>query len=721
MKKIIFLLNVLLITYNGIQAQDVTRGQLMDLHYKAQKAEKAGNMQEALDIYKTILSVDASFPTPYLKMANIYAADESDEESIAAAIAMYNKYLSLQPNDENANTIKNKVANLQKLVIHEQAVNLADMLHINPEQAQNVIATKARPGLKANTKDELEKHTEKVATLYDNAQEAINNNNIQAGTTYLKQLTENSELASPANAQAYSLLADSYLNQGNLEKMEDVLFELQNNVNANKNLLEYYGYKIKETTPFEDDICGIWVSDLSVDKNSLPYFVIKIDKSGEGNYNATILPYCTFSKTFNMYKGKPFEYSKIGSDAEQVGYFANSYSSTIIAENNIISFNFGDEKFRKGMSAAAANIGIQTTGEVGKAATEAIAANLDYSPTEAVLLTGAVQLGTALVQGLFTLATTSTKKATVITTDIQRIFAGCAELNLIQTTIVEKSTGYEKESIDTTQIRVHKLYPEYNIMFADKDEELFGNQIFSKSEIMQMDDYSYLQALKDKGYFNRESYKKLSKKVSDYCWIKAEENPEMKTMAYLIDESFKYSTKGLSYKKFQNKVGYFEGWTNTTGKLDGWGVCRFNNGGEYVGTWNNNQYSGNGKFTQKDKNGNILFEYTGTFQKNKLGGKGIFRTPEITYKGDFDKGKFNGEGKMILISGEEYNGIFKDNIFREGNGSYDGGIFIGKWKQIKKDGKKMPVPDGKGTIEYANGEKVFGKWKTGVYQNKKKQ
>jgi tetratricopeptide (TPR) repeat protein len=130
MKKIILLLNVLLILYSGIQAQEVTKGQLMDLNYKAQKAEKAGNMQEALDIYKTILSIDPNLPTPYLKMANIYAADENNGELIAFAIALYNKYLNLKPNDENASAIKNKVANLQKIATNEPNVNLSDMIYI---------------------------------------------------------------------------------------------------------------------------------------------------------------------------------------------------------------------------------------------------------------------------------------------------------------------------------------------------------------------------------------------------------------------------------------------------------------------------------------------------------------------------------------------------------------------------------------------------------------
>ncbi|GHV48578.1 hypothetical protein FACS1894181_04690 [Bacteroidia bacterium] len=105
MKKFILFLFLLLNVFH-LFPQEVTRGELLYLFYKAQKAEKENNMQEALDIYKTILAIDNSLPTPYLKMANIYAADENNEKSVISAIVLYNKYLTLQPNDENATFTK---------------------------------------------------------------------------------------------------------------------------------------------------------------------------------------------------------------------------------------------------------------------------------------------------------------------------------------------------------------------------------------------------------------------------------------------------------------------------------------------------------------------------------------------------------------------------------------------------------------------------------------
>jgi hypothetical protein len=672
--------------------QEITRGELFHLFHKAQKAEEANNMQEALDIYKTILAIDVSQPTPYLKMANIYATDENNEKSVASAILLYNKYLALQPNDEYTSVIKNKVAHLQLLVNNGLNLNLVDILYIDQGEAKNVFAAKARPSLKATTKNEMEQQVEETSALYDRAQEAINNKNIQAGTSYLEQLTQNSEFTSPVNAQAYMQLADFYMKQGDLVKVQEALNNLMDNIEANKNILAYYGYKVKESIPFEDDICGIWVSDLSRDINSLPYIALKIEKNQHGGYDATILPYCTLAKESNMYQGKPFNYEKVVANAKAADYFANSYRDTIIPEKNLISFNFGNEKFRAGMSAAGAQLGIEMTGEVGKAAIDYLASDLTKSTTEVIIITEVVKLLTKGIQGLFYLSTTSTKTANVITTDIQRVFAGCADLNLIQTKIVEKSTGSEKESANTTQMKIYKLYPEYNIMFADKDGELFGNQTYDKNEIIQMEEYAYIQALKDKGYYNRQSYKKLSQKINDYCWSKAESNPDMKMIAYFTAESFKYASKGLSYKKFQNKNGYFEGWANMSGKIDGWGICRFNNGDEYVGDWSNNNYSGNGKFIKRDQNGDFLFEFTGTFRKNKLGGKGILKTSEYVYEGEFKNEKINGKGKMTLSTGEAYSGTFKNNIFRDGTGSYNGGVFTGLWTQIQKDDKKVLLP-----------------------------
>jgi len=133
MKKIILLTGFFILC--NVQAQEVTRGQLMNLHYKALKAEQANNMQEALEIYKTILSINADLPTPYLRMADIYAADKNNKESLAAAAALYTKYLTLRPNDENTASVTKKVAKLKQLALDE--VDLEKLLGANVLKIEN--------------------------------------------------------------------------------------------------------------------------------------------------------------------------------------------------------------------------------------------------------------------------------------------------------------------------------------------------------------------------------------------------------------------------------------------------------------------------------------------------------------------------------------------------------------------------------------------------------
>jgi tetratricopeptide (TPR) repeat protein len=86
---------LLLFVILGVSAQEVTRGQLLNLYYKAQKAEKAGNNAEALNYYDTILSIDKTLPVPYLKMADIYAADGNNPESMTKTVTLYQHYITL--------------------------------------------------------------------------------------------------------------------------------------------------------------------------------------------------------------------------------------------------------------------------------------------------------------------------------------------------------------------------------------------------------------------------------------------------------------------------------------------------------------------------------------------------------------------------------------------------------------------------------------------------
>jgi hypothetical protein len=336
------------------------------------------------------------------------------------------------------------------------------------------------------------------------------------------------------------------------------------------------------------------------------------------------------------------------------------------------------------------------------------------------------------------------------------------------------------DGVDTINMRMCKLYENDYILFTD-GTEVFGHKVYSENEIKTMsedqsnktndkptmsvsngvDGVVTLSIIKSGNkklqqtfieYFNSQSYKKLQQKIVDYCWAKSEENPDMKTVAYDCIDHFENGRKGLVYEKIDNEDGYFEGWMNKTKKMNSLGLCRFKSGIEYIGEWSDGEFSGQGTLSRKDESGNVISRYTGNFSKYKFNGKGLYQDALFVYDGEFKDNLFDGQGKLILNNNSYYSGTWAKGLFKEGDGAFDDGIYTGKWKYIKiegkktpttshettekeervmistilmlsnqKENKKMPVPHGEGTWVKANGETITGEWKNGKYINKNKK
>jgi len=654
MKRITLLAGVLL-AFCYIQAQEAehTRGQMMDLFYKAQKAEIAGNKQEALEIYKTILSVDANLSTPYLKMADIYAADEGNQQSMAAAAALYRKYLALQPDDENAAAITKKAADLEQRTSY--GVDLNKLLYIGQEDAQQVFATKARPGLRARNKEELVQQVNTVDSLSDRAQAQIDAGNTQGAIQNLEQLKEQVDPSSPLYSQASMQLADAYSDQGDVQKMKETLTSAEENMNINENLSQDINTNLNDATSFGEDICGVWVSDLAYN-DATPYLAVEIQKDNKSpqKYNATILPQCILAQKYGMYTGKQYNYEP-KFNANDSSYFACSTINTVNSDENNAHFYFGNKKFIGTSAETADNIQNVVNPAIGNTAKNISSIYGDNSKAGA-----AAELGNTLAQGLFTwLANQAKTTDTGLDLIMQRLFSGCANANLVHSTVVTR-TSSETESVDSMQIKLYKLYPEDKILFAAEENELFGYRTFTKEENQNTEEYKQLQVSKNRGDFNKQAYEKLSNKIADYCFTKAKEDPVFQYYANDCYTRFQYATQGLSYQTFSNKYGTFKGWVDLSGKMNGIGKCTLKDGTTYVGTWNNNKYSGKGKITFA--NGNI---YDGIW-KNDIPINGT-----ITY-----------------ANGDRY----------EGQCTYDK-----KTQQMNRDGQ--------GTMVSANGETTSGKWK----------
>ena len=683
MKKLTVLMGILFVLAGGVQAQEITRGQLMNLYYKAQKAEKVGNTQEALTIYKDILSVDINLPTPYLKMANIYATNEDDTESLASAVVLYKRYLTLNPTDKDAETINQRIAQLQ------QKASIT-----NPQEEEALINQAVQGGniqsLVENSttmKSTVSSDETNINALWQKANAALDNKNYDLASNLLNQLINIAPPNHPLFAQANIMLANVYGNKGDINQMSESIDALESYIFLYERALSelsYYDAAVKNTTPFEDDLCGIWVSDYSNDINGLPYVALEISKSGD-KYDFRILPYCTLVKKFNMYEGKPFNLAMKSMYSPSSGsyYLAKAAGFDIYGDNesieqtlrNSAKLYFGAGKFKEG-NVLLAKAGIEIIEDTGKSLKKIKTGNFWLD----LIKDAAIDVGVEV--GSHASAKAAASKNTVISIDMdmKRIFAGCMELTYNDASHEEKSDGGSSYSSSGKTMMLYKLYPNYDVKFVSDGYELFGDKTFSKSEIIDSEAYKYVSATKDRKDFNRRAYKKLYEKVSGLYQTLFPENQY--GLLETLQDHFEYATQGLTYQTLSNKEGRFEGWMDTNGRLNGWGRCTLKSGYEYVGEWKHNDKSGTGKLTIPE-----VGVYSGMFVNGKFQNRGIFAYYSgERYEGNFNKGKRDGEGKCTFANGDLFDGVWKNDKPVKGKMTYaNGEQYERKWISNKKE------------------------------------
>jgi outer membrane protein assembly factor BamD (BamD/ComL family) len=711
MKKIIVMILICASSLVTMHAQEkveiaVTIDNLSMLYRNAQRAESAGDYESAVKIYKSILYIDSTQYSPYLKIANMYASNPNTLEAVDMAITMYEKYLLFAPKGSNRESVVAKTAELRQLMAEQKAsgewqqtpVNLTDWIQSNQAEMKDIVEAAAHPAMKATTKEEIVQAVEEVNDLWDNVQNAVNSSNDEEAIASLNKMLEKTPSSDPLYTQANILLAQVYGDKGDVRKMQEILAAVEENIEINENISQYLNTKIKDATPFEDDICGIWVSDLTYSKAAIPYIIMEISKDNHGGYMAVIKDCGLKDPAYNSYlqangliqmmlghSSSKAQIDRKMSDTD-ISLFTSGKS---VLSNNGIAFVFGDEKLPQKMSELGiilVTAGIDLMKDVGKGVSEGIIRKKKGSFKGRVDAAG-VEAAVAGAQILIAYASIPVKITKYMDMKIKRLYPGYAELELTQIHVREKGNNmnhFEKN----TKMRLAKLYPEYGISFVTSNK---------------IEEYAKK---------NKQSYEELTKKISDYCWIKSNEDPNMKIAASECLTFFKYATQGLSYTKFTNANGHFEGWIDVSGKMQGFSKCVLNSGYEYIGEWKNNRYSGNGTLVYKE-DGNVVSKYTGFFAKNKYEGKGLYQDGEITYEGYFVKGKFNGAGIMEKRNGDILSGTWKNGVFQEGKGTYKDGIFTGKWKFMKKENRY--VPQGKGSFLNADSETLIGTWKNDIF------
>jgi hypothetical protein len=126
---------------------------------------------------------------------------------------------------------------------------------------------------------------------------------------------------------------------------------------------------------------------------------------------------------------------------------------------------------------------------------------------------------------------------------------------------------------------------------------------------------------------------------------------------------------------------------------------------KYAGEYENGKFHGQGTYT-----GRYGDNYVGQFKDGEFNGQGTYTwvtKKGAKYVGRFKNDKYHGQGTYIFADGAKYVGRFKKGKFH-GQGTYtgsDGRKYIGKWEKNKFHGR--------GTFNYPDGRVEKGIWKYG--------
>jgi len=179
--------------------------------------------------------------------------------------------------------------------------------------------------------------------------------------------------------------------------------------------------------------------------------------------------------------------------------------------------------------------------------------------------------------------------------------------------------------------------------------------------------------------------------------------------------NFYFTQEPNNYKEATDSNLFFENAENYVGKYQGSlvqnlphgsGIIKFENGDEFLGTFENGVIEGEGVFIEK--NGN---KYTGYFSEGKKHGIGTLKYSNgDIYEGEWENDVKCGAGVCTYSNGDIYKGFWENEKFSgEGYLNYSNGDqHVGYWK----DGKR----EGKGKLTQSNDEVLEGEWIDDVFQ-----
>ena len=113
----------------------MTRSQVLGLIAAGNKAKNNGDIDSAIEKYKTIIDSYANYALPYRLMAQIYEEKE-DSASISTAIVLYRKYVNLELDDENREEAEKTLALLEDKINAPHFKDYSDSITYKTKEVQ---------------------------------------------------------------------------------------------------------------------------------------------------------------------------------------------------------------------------------------------------------------------------------------------------------------------------------------------------------------------------------------------------------------------------------------------------------------------------------------------------------------------------------------------------------------------------------------------------------
>ena len=138
------------------------------------------------------------------------------------------------------------------------------------------------------------------------------------------------------------------------------------------------------------------------------------------------------------------------------------------------------------------------------------------------------------------------------------------------------------------------------------------------------------------------------------------------------------------------------------GKPSSYGEMYYNNGGKYVGQWEEGQWSGEGCYVSSSDSIN------GEWKDGKLNGYASVSTHDFFYEGDWIDNTPNGFGFVVFSDSSYYDGAWEN-----GHRSGYGGLIVSNGDKYFGDFEN-DLFNGFGSYEFSNGDYYEGEWKDGL-------